>query len=251
MVDKKTEEQELKDIISDERSFLFEDQKYYIDNADLADIKAADWRYSITYNEAFTAGVATAAQMEDILEQRNVLGKEYEEKRMALATDLEEKATMLDAMNPEDDIEAYKVLTNEVEDLRRQLLRHNQKASMPLAQSCEQLSEDARIEFLTSAMVKDSEGKRVWKDYEDYKTSSNVGLSVFARYHVMLYLQGMSSDFMERTEEAVARKKLEAYELKQLESETETKTQPATKSKTSSTKTAKARDKDVPKSDEA
>ena len=101
----------------------------------------------------------------------------------------------------------------------------NKEASSPLSNTCEQLAEDARIEHLASSMVTDENGNRVWKGYDDYKTTNKPGLGMRARYEVMLYLQGFESDFLDKTPEALARKEieeLESTEVKAIESGSET-----------------------------
>lgn len=206
----KNEEQELKDIFEDKRTFINDgpggdNQKYYIDTADVDEVRAADWHYSKTYNEALLAGVTTAAQMADILDERKITGKAYEEKRLKLIADLD---AAVDELGEAKDRDEKKERADKVADLRNQLFRHNQRASSPMSNTCEQLAEDARVEYLTSAMVKDDTGKRVWDSYDEYKTSNKPQLALRSRYEVMLFLSGLSSSFLEETPEAIARKEL-------------------------------------------
>lgn len=211
---KKSEDQELQEIFDDKRYFINDGpggdgKKYFIDNADVDEVRNADWHYSKTYNEALLAGVTTAAQMADILDERSITGKSYEEKRQALIEELDKAVTELAEAKGVDE---KKVLADRVEDLRNQLFRHNQRAASPMSNTCEQLAEDARVEYLTSAMVKDEDGNRVWSSYEDYKTTNQHQLAMRSRYEVMLALQGLDSDFLNKTPEALARE-----EIKQLE----------------------------------
>lgn len=237
MADKtKTEEQELQEIFDDKRTFINDGpggdgKKYYIDNADVDEVRKADWHYSKTYNEALLVGVTTAAQMADILEQREITGKPYEQKRQELIEALDKAVEKLGTAASVDEKRA---LADEVEDLRNQLFRHNQRASSPMSNTCEQLAEDARVEYLTSAMVKDEAGNRVWDSYEAYKTTNKPQLAMRARYEVMLALQGLSSDFLSQTPEALARqeiKELEEGESTKEKDVSEPKKAPAKKSK--------------------
>ena len=216
MADKtKKGDKELQDIFEDKRSFIMDGEKYYIDNADIDSVRQADWHYSKTYNEALLAGVTTMAQMQDILEERDIVGKSYEKKRLELINSLDEKIAEL---NSTKDVAEKRKLADAVEDLRNKLFRHNQRSSSPMSNTCEQLAEDARIEYLTSAMVKDSDGEAVWESYEDYKTTTKPGLAMRARYEVMLALQGLQSDFLDHTPEAEARREIEeAEKTKQIE----------------------------------
>lgn len=218
---KKSEEKELQEIFDDKRYFINDGpggdgKKYFIDNAEVDDVRQADWHYSKTYNEALVAGVATAAQMGDILEERNITGEAYENKRIKLIEALDEAVTELEGATT---IDEKKILADKVENLRNQLFRHNQRAASPMSSTCEQLSEDARVEWLTSAMIKDEDGNRVWESYDDYKTTKKAQLAMRSRYEVMLSMQGLSSSFLEETPEALARK-----EIQQLEEAESTKT---------------------------
>lgn len=173
------------------------------------EVRNADWHYSKTYNEALLAGVTTAAQMADILEERAITGKSYEDKRQQLIKDLDEAVTNLTEAK---DLDEKRAFATRVEELRNQLFRHNQRAASPMSNTCEQLAEDARVEYLTSAMIKDEDGNRVWDSYNAYKTTTRPQLAMRARYEIMLALQGLDSDFLSKTPEALARE-----EIKQLE----------------------------------
>lgn len=214
MADKNREEQELNSIFEDKRTFIHDGEKYFIDNADIEAVRQADWHYSKTYNEALLAGVTTMAQMQDILEERDIIGKKYEARRLELITNLDTKVAELNTASTKED---KLRLAEEVEDIRNKLFRHNQRASSPMSNTCEQLAEDARIEYLTSAMIKDAQGNPVWPSYEAYKTTDKPTLAMRARYECMLALQGLDTDFLEKTPEAMARKELEQEDQKLLE----------------------------------
>lgn len=218
MADK--DKQTIEEIFDDKRSFIHDGEKYFIDNADIDAVRQADWHYSKTYNEALLAGVTTMAQMQDILEERDIVGKKYEEKRLSLIEELNEKIALLNSAKTK---EEKRELADQVEDVRNRLFRHNQRASSPMSNTCEQLAEDARIEYLTSAMVKNADGNKVWDSYESYKTTINPALAMRARYEVMLALQGLSSDFLDQTPEAIAKRELEEEESKLIEAAVEEK----------------------------
>ena len=108
MADKeKTENKDLQDIFEDRRYFINDGpngdgKKYYIDPADIDSVRQADWHYAKTYNEALLAGVATQAQMEDILRDRGIVGKEYDKAREVLITDLDAKVIELETIEDKD-----------------------------------------------------------------------------------------------------------------------------------------------------
>ena len=123
-----------------------------------------------------------------------------------LAAELSNKIEALNkAINSQEKAElAYKVAT-----ARDELFQWNQRLSAPLGNTCEQIAEDSRIEYITSRLIVDEEGKRVWDKFEDYLTEKEQSLAQQARFQVMLYLQGLESDFLEHTPEAMAMKELE------------------------------------------
>jgi hypothetical protein len=58
-------------------------------------------------------------------------------------------------------------------------------------------------------MVQTKDGKRTWDDYSDFLTEKNQALAMRARFEIMLYLQGLDSNFLEQTPEAVAIREIE------------------------------------------
>jgi hypothetical protein len=198
--------QDVKDIFENRRFFTLNDKKYYVDMADVESARQADWHYSKTYSEALEVGILTAAMMQDILEKKKILGDDFDKQSRALKEDLDDKVSQLEICT--DPVEKGK-LADEVEIARNKLFRYNQRASGPLQNTCEQLSDDARMEYYTSAMIKDENGKRVWDSYKEYKECPDVELAGIARFHAMLAVQGVSPNFMEETPEYKARKELE------------------------------------------
>ena len=93
---------------------------------------------------------------------------------------------------------------------REDLFNWNQRLNGPMSNTCEQIADDARLEYLTSRMIQDEDGKRIWDDYSDFLTEKNQALAMRARFEVMLYLQGLDSDFLEKTPEAQAIREIEA-----------------------------------------
>lgn len=100
---------------------------------------------------------------------------------------------------------AYKVAT-----ARDELFQWNQRLSAPLGNTCEQIADDARLEYLTSRLIVDATGKRLWETFENYLTENEQqSLAQQSRFETMLYLQGLDSKFLENTPEAVAMRELQ------------------------------------------
>ena len=191
-----------------DRKFMGADgiTEYFISSPTAEDIRGADWQYSKTYTKCLVEGITTAAEMQDILMRRGIIGPEFEKRSNELATELSAKIDALQkATNSQEKAElAYKVAT-----ARDELFQWNQRLSAPLGNTCEQIADDARLEYLTSRLIVSDSGKRVWETFENYLNENEQSLSQQSRFETMLYLQGLDSKFLENTPEAVAMRELQ------------------------------------------
>lgn len=190
------------------RNFLGPDEEtpYFIAPPSAEDIRGADWNYSKTYTKCLVEGITTSAEMMDILMRRGIVGPEFEQRATELVTELNAKiAALADAKS----IEKKRDLSIDVAQAREELFQWNQRLNGPMNNTCEQMSDDARLEFLTSCMIQTEEDKRVWDSYDSYLREKSQALAVRARFEVMLYLQGLESNFLEQTPEAQAMKEVE------------------------------------------
>jgi hypothetical protein len=90
---------------------------------------------------------------------------------------------------------------------RDELFQLNQRVNGPMANTCENLAEDARTEFLTSRIIELKDQTKLWKDFEAFRNEDNTALAIKSRFEVMLWMQGLESNFLENTpEQAVLRK---------------------------------------------
>lgn len=200
------------------RSFTGSDQEanYYIVSPVAEDIRGADWEYSKTYTKSLVEGITTAAEMTDILMRRGIIGPEFEQRSHELAKIL---STKIGALSDATLSEEKQVLAFEVAHAREELFQWNQRLNAPLSNSCEQIADDARLEFLTSRIIVNAEGDKCWPKFDDYLVEKQQGLAQKARFEVMLYLQGLDSDFLEQTPEAMAVKELEQEALSEITKE--------------------------------
>ena len=185
-----------------ERSFTLSDGSvYYVVNPNTEDIKNADWAYSKIYTKSLMEGIVTSSEMVDILTKRGLIGPEYEQRAQELSDNLREAIESLrKAKDNTEKTERAEIVAS----AREELFRWNQRFSNPMSHTCEQLADDTRLENLAFSMIRDENNKRVWNKYEEYIEDKNQELMQKARLEVMLYLQGVSSDFMNLTPEAVA-----------------------------------------------
>ena len=220
---------------------MSEEVDYYIASPLAEDIRGADWEYSKTYTKSLVEGITTTSEMTDILMRRGIIGPEFEQRSNELAEIL---AGKIEALSEVTSSEEKQTLAMEVAQAREELFQWNQRLNAPLANTCEQIADDSRLEFLTSRVVVNGEGNKVWDDFDAYLVEKEQGLAQKARFEVMLYLQGLESNFLEQTPEALAMKTLEEEALEEIakemakEAEVETVTKKSAAKKTAPKKRA-------------
>lgn len=223
------------------RSFngLDRESTYYIISPTAADIRGADWEYSKTYTKSLVEGITTIAEMTDILMRRGIIGPDFDQRSHELTRILAEKVEALDNSKEADN---KAVMAIDVAQAREELFQWNQRLNAPLSNTCEQISDDMRLEFLTSCIIRNDKGDKVWENFDAYLVEKEQGLAQKSRFEVMLYLQGLESDFLEKTPEAVAMREVEedaAKELKKIADAEKKATKSTVKKKTTTKKTSK------------
>lgn len=199
-------EEKVKD---ERRSFLGPDEttSYYVAVPTSDVIRGADWVYSKMYTKSLVEGITTSAEMMDILMKRGIIGPEFEQRATELVEQLAEKITDLEKAIV---IEDKRMLAIEVANAREELFQWNQRLNGPMSNTCEQIADDARLEYLTANMVENEDNTKVWDSYEIYLKEKSQAMALRARFEIMLYLQGVDSDFLEKTPEAEAMREIEA-----------------------------------------
>lgn len=197
------------------RSFIGPDNEttFYIASPTAEDIRGADWQYSRIYTKCLTEGIVTSAEMTDILKKRGITGSDYSVRLKELQGNLNDCIIELnEAFSNEEKAE----LAVKVAEAREALVQWNQRLTGPMSNTCEQISEDARLEYITSCIITDSGENRVWASHDDFLNVKDQSLSMKSRYEVMLFLQGYDSDFFEKTPEAMAMKEIEIDIMKEV-----------------------------------
>lgn len=190
------------------RFFLGPDEttKYYIATPSAEVIRGADWTYSRTYTKALMENITTSSEMLDILNRRGIVGPEFEQRSTELTEILNDKIAQLEAATT---IEEKRELAIEVSNAREELFQWNSRLSGPMSNTCEQISDDSRLEYLTAHMVENEDGTKRWECYEDYLKEKSQALALRARFEIMIYLQGLDSDFLSQVPEQVALREVE------------------------------------------
>jgi len=194
------------------RSFDLDDEGdiYFIGVPTAENIRGADWQYSKTYTTSLVEGITTSAEMMDILMRRGIIGPEFEQRAKELIGVLNYKINKLEETT---DMDLKRTLAVEVAMAREEVFQWNQRLNGPMSNTCEQIADDARLEFLTSCIIQKEDVSRVWSTFDAYKSEKNQQLAMKARFETMLYLQGLDSNFLENTPEAVAMREVETSVL--------------------------------------
>ncbi len=196
---KKTKEQ---DVAEERRSFTYdvggEPKTFYLGMPSSERIRKAEWHYSKVYNKALVEGVATTSEMMDILTKRGLYGPDYEKKLQELQISIVDR---LAEMHGAEDADDKSRAARAVQELRDELYRWNQRITGPLSNSCEQMADDAKTEYLTSVVVQGEDANLVWDSHEEFVAEANQGLALKARFEVLLWLQGLDADFLDKTPE--------------------------------------------------
>ena len=163
--------------------------------------RIADWQYSKIYNQAIVDGFLTQTQMLDYLKDKGILDDEYTDELERVRTSLAAELFRLENILHDSPNEEREPCALAVASLRDELFRLNQKINGPMGNTCENLAEDARTEFLTGRIIQKKDGNHLWESFEDYRNEENTPLTVKSRFEVMLWMQGLGSDFLENTPE--------------------------------------------------
>ncbi len=190
------------------RSFLGPDETtmYFISTPSAEVIRGADWIYSKTYTKCLQEGITTSAEMRDILMKRGIIGPEFEQRSTELTGILNSKIMVLEASKS---LEEKRDSALEVANTREELFQWNQRLNGPMSNTCEQIADDARLEYLTASMIVKEDDSKIWDSYDEYMAEKSQALALRARFEIMLYLQGLDSDFLEKTPEALAMREIE------------------------------------------
>jgi len=205
-------EKDLQSLLDGRRKFEIEFEEgvatqYFIGMPTADQVRKADWEHAKVYNRALKEGVLTESEMRTILKERSIISDDHDLLGQELRIKLAEK---LIEMERENDKEKRSILALDAAKLREEFFQWNQSITGPMSSTCEHMANEARTEFLTSAILQDNDGKPVWESYEDYCEEGDLVLQSKARFEVMLWMQGVESDFLENTpENLVLREMLE------------------------------------------
>lgn len=250
MADAKEDVKEaVQDVLDSRREFTIETPEneilhFYIATPSGEDIRKADWQYSKVYNQAIVDGLLTQSQMLELLQEKGIINEDYTEKLETVRISLGAELFKLENLMENASVEDKEATALEVARLRDELFQLNQRVNGPMSNTCENLAEDARTDFLTSRVVQNKDGSRAWEDFDAYRQEVNTALAIKARFEVMLWMQGLESNFLENTPEQSTLRKIAQDRLEQ--SVAEQKSQTEKQEKKTKKKNPKVEDLELP-----
>lgn len=206
MADAENAKDAVKDILDNRREFNVqvpggEALTLFISNPSGEDIRKAEWQYSKVFNQAIVDGILTQAQMLELLKKKEILTEEYTQRLETVRISIGAELFKLEHLMGNATEEEKELVALEVARLRDELFQLNQRINGPMSNTCENMAEDARIDFLTSRIIEKKDKSKLWKDYDSYRNEDNTPMAVQARFEVMLWLQGLDSNFLANTPE--------------------------------------------------
>jgi len=191
---------DVKDVLETRREFVVNlddgEVSYFIAQPNAADIRKADWQYSKVYNKAIVDGFLTQAQMIDLLKDKGILSEDYAERVEVTRIGLASELFKLENIKEDSSEIEREVIALEIARLRDDLFSLNQQVNGPMGNTCENLAEDARTEYLTSRVVQVKDSSPLWEDFNAYQNEENSVLAVKARFEVRVWIQGSYSNLL-------------------------------------------------------
>ena len=131
-------------------------------------LNKSDLVYRTTFSNALREGVLTSAEVDKILRTRGIWDDDKEAEATALRQkilELEKKLKDLSLTN-----EQGTAVCDEISATRLELMRHNGIYTTVADNTCENMGNEARNQFLCAACVYDNKtGLKVYKDVDDFQ----------------------------------------------------------------------------------
>lgn len=173
-------------------------KKFFVGTPDAKMVKDAEWVYAKAYNTALKEKIFTSSEMVDILRDRNIIGPEYdkigEDLRIGIATKTIELEQELDEKE-----RVKKAI--EIRKLREDYFQWSHRFNGPMSSTCEHMAQDAKVGYLASCLTIKEDGSRVWDSFETFENEKDITLQTRARFEIMLWSEGLSTDALENQPE--------------------------------------------------
>jgi len=153
----------------------------------------ANLQYRTAFAKAVKAGVLLRDKLEEELERQGLWGPEQIAKEVDLINQRNEKLAAIEKGGIK--LSLAKQLALEVHDIRSQLRELYTARTALDSNTAEGVAENAKFDYLVSACTLYSDGRRYFKDLNDYYERSNEVATSLAASKLMQIIYGVDADY--------------------------------------------------------
>ncbi len=166
-------------------------KKYKIVKPNFIQGNKADLIYKAAFNEAIRAGIPSAVQMKEYIDTQECFTKSSDSLRK-LDAEIESLCAELDKLSTEE--EATPIILK-IKESRARKMYENFKLNSVYENTAETYAEALRNQFYASELLRDANGGRVFKTFEEFKARESDSLSQEAILNVMMFMARISDNF--------------------------------------------------------
>lgn len=153
----------------------------------------ANLQYRTSFAKAVKAGVLLRDKLEEELERQGLWGPEQVTKEVDLIRQRNEKLSAIEKGGIK--LSLAKQLALEVHDIRSQLRELYTARTALDSNTAEGVAENSKFDYLVSACTLYSDGKRYFRDLNDYYERSNEPATSIAASKLMQIIYGVDADY--------------------------------------------------------
>lgn len=165
--------------------FKHEEQHFKLLKPSSAVIREAKFIHSKTFTQSIKDGLFTRRKMESVLKTGDInVVDEYNARRNELLRLYTETRDIAEQNNNPDELIS---LVGLMAIYRDRLIQEDLSMNSILGNTADQVAEDDRINYLTSQLIVDAEGKKVWNTLDDFLQDTRYEFVEQCKYHVFCW----------------------------------------------------------------
>ena len=157
-------------------------------------ILEADLQYRKVYSKALRLGIIVQAEAERFVKERKLLDADLEAEIKKCQEEI--AGLEIKLANKEMSREDGFVAANKLTGVRDELMRFNKKVTAIFDTTCENLSDEYRMQYLTVMITRNEDGSAFFKDYEDFSKRTDERATVDAVRHTILTMARLKDNFL-------------------------------------------------------
>jgi len=216
--------------------FEHEGKKYTLTVPTAGDIREANFIYNKRFTEAINSGIYTRNKLEKELEsQDSDFFKDITASRTEILDEIKNTEELLENDELQSKPEELESLSTILAIYRNQLIQVEETVNNLYANTAEEIATDDKRSFLLFRILKNEDGSRVYKEYQDYLNEYSNSFLEKAKFEFLCWEYNLDRNWRENLPENLAMEK--ASKLRKVESKKSTdKKKTVARKKTSSTK---------------